>query len=461
MRKSVVVIGSGIAGTLAANDLSRDHDVTVLEIGKEHSVRYPNVSFRRKVFGDVKTFCHAGGGTTNLWHNGLMPIQETDLHDPQFARIVSEVNTYSNRAAEALFYPNSQFLTDHKAMVLKMQSIGQGLSVFSDGLDCLLYPQSHSRLRIADRANAYYSVTELRFFAIGGKISRLEFTSASRTHSIIPTFVIVAAGSLGSPGVVRSILDALGKPSDAPGKGLMDHPMGFVGKIRVSPHVRSIFRQFSSSTHLGYRCCTAARVRYDGYSAAVYFRPAITMQNRLDIYKYKSRLGAGKGLERLRAAFSRKVFHPDVVAEIYSHLFNAHIRSDIFSVLVFFEQKRGQSQVRCSPDGIDVDWDLSPNEMDVYSSIIRILRDRLGPVCDDIAMVDRLTKEWLWSAAHHSGTISLDASGQGLVDGDLRLASCSNAFVCDGSVIQEHSYTNTGLTIGGLAFRLASTIRGS
>jgi hypothetical protein len=33
-------------------------------------------------------------------------------------------------------------------------------------------------------------------------------------------------------------------------------------------------------------------------------------------------------------------------------------------------------------------------------------------------------------------------------------------YVCDGSVIQEHSYANTGLTIGQLALRLSEELGG-
>ncbi len=46
-----------------------------------------------------------------------------------------------------------------------------------------------------------------------------------------------------------------------------------------------------------------------------------------------------------------------------------------------------------------------------------------------------------------------------LVDTNLKLRHFDNVFVCDGSVIQEHSYANTGLTIAQLAFRLAKHIR--
>jgi choline dehydrogenase-like flavoprotein len=45
-----------------------------------------------------------------------------------------------------------------------------------------------------------------------------------------------------------------------------------------------------------------------------------------------------------------------------------------------------------------------------------------------------------------------------LIDRDLKLKFCDNVYVCDGSVIQEHSYANTGLAIGQLAFRLVKRI---
>ena len=66
--------------------------------------------------------------------------------------------------------------------------------------------------------------------------------------------------------------------------------------------------------------------------------------------------------------------------------------------------------------------------------------------------------KWLWSSAHHSGTISLGTKEGDLVDKDLKLNVCDNVFVCDGSVIQEHSYANTGLTIGSLAMRLSERV---
>ena len=64
--------------------------------------------------------------------------------------------------------------------------------------------------------------------------------------------------------------------------------------------------------------------------------------------------------------------------------------------------------------------------------------------------------EWLRSGAHHSGTISLGNDEPEQIDDNLKLNGCNNLYICDGSVIQEHSYANTGLTIGKLALRLSA-----
>jgi choline dehydrogenase-like flavoprotein len=67
--------------------------------------------------------------------------------------------------------------------------------------------------------------------------------------------------------------------------------------------------------------------------------------------------------------------------------------------------------------------------------------------------------DWLWPDAHHSGTIPMGELPGGLVDEDLKLNFFDNVFICDGSIIQEHSYANTGLTTGALALRVAEPVR--
>lgn len=147
-----------------------------------------------------------------------------------------------------------------------------------------------------------------------------------------------------------------------------------------------------------------------------------------------------------------------MLAEIYAHLFHATIKSNIFSILVFFEQKRGSGFVTLDGNGPAVSWEIGRDELDIYNRTLAQLRDVFAPVSEEMEIETPIDERWLWSGAHHSGTISLGDEDDDIVDSDLRIKKSDNVYVCDGSILQEHSYANTGLTIGQLAYRLAAKI---
>jgi choline dehydrogenase-like flavoprotein len=186
-----------------------------------------------------------------------------------------------------------------------------------------------------------------------------------------------------------------------------------------------------------------------------FLRPAATMENNLAIYKYKSFLGATRGLTRFRHALSAKLLHPDILAEVVSHVFGVQLPGRTYNVLLIAEQRRGDNRVYYDGNDLRVDWTISNEEIAAYRLILEQLCDLLAPVAEAVNIETELTGDWLWSAAHHSGTTPLGSGADDMVDRNLRLNVCDNVYVCDGSIIQEHSYANTGLTIGQLALRLA------
>jgi choline dehydrogenase-like flavoprotein len=135
-----------------------------------------------------------------------------------------------------------------------------------------------------------------------------------------------------------------------------------------------------------------------------------------------------------------------------------NIPSRTFNVLFVGEQRRGRSRVYYDGNQLRVDWLISDEELSIYRSLLRKLGDLLANVAERVNIETDLTDEWLWSGAHHAGTTSLGYTANDLVDTTLKARFCDNVYVCDGSVIQEHSYANTGLTIGQLALRLARTV---
>lgn len=459
MKQRVVVVGSGLAGSLISNDLAGDSDVTLLEIGAEDTLSYPPLVHVHRELAGVPTFCYGGGGTTNLWHNGLIPINLADVHSPLFRKVLASASAYVDKAAARLCFPHQQYAKAYAEAVSEVS--GEGAGAFEDGLDCLIYPKKFKRLSPEPGVKAVYGVNAIEFNARGHEIESVTFSDASGSRRLPLDVIVISSGALGSPKLVRKILEATGHTDSTPGTGLIDHPLGFVGKARFKREYCGTMRRFSLLDKGDYTCCTAARVKSKcgRYMCFAFVRPALTMSNDLAIYKYKSLLGASGGRDRIRHALSPRIVHPDILAEIFAHLTGAHLPSRVFNILVYFEQRRGSNRVDYDGDRVRVDWRIDGGELAVYNEMLGSLRRQLEPLVDELVLQVPISDEWLWSGAHHSGTISMSDDESGTVDSDLKMRGCANAFVCDGSVIQEHSYANTGLTIGQLAMRLADRVR--
>ncbi len=460
MKKKVVVIGGGLAGSLICNELVKSSDVFLLEIGEKNTIRYPQVNFINKKFAEVNTFCFGGGGTTNLWHNGLIPINKEDITCKEFSEVLAEAQGYIDQAASALYFNNKSFSLEYTNLLSGMNLIAKKMSVFEDGIDCLIYPKKFKKLSVDFRVNDFYSVNNIDFVAEDRRIKTVNYSIGNEKYSIDADIVIVSAGTLGSPKILNKIISTMGLCFNNLGTGFIDHPMGFVGKVKFKKEFANLIKKLALYQKAEYVCRNAVRIKSEcrHYTCCVFFRPALTMDNRLSIYKYKSSIGASQGLARLKNMFSLKILHPDIIAEIFSHIFGFNIPSRTYNILLIAEQKRGTNRIYYDGDDLKADWSITEEEISIYRDILQKLKTMLSGISDELDIETGITEDWLWSAAHHSGTTPLGHSDDDIIEKDLKLKFCDNVFVCDGSVIQEHSYANTGLTIGSLAMRLAERV---
>lgn len=459
MKKKIVIVGGGLAGCLLCNALVGDAEVTLLEAGAKDRFHYPPVKFDRKPLAQVPTFCFGSGGTTNLWHNGLIPIRREDVADPLFAEMLDQLEPFADRAARALHF-DAPFSSVYQDLTAEMTALGRALGDFPGGIDCLLYPKQYRALGVDSQVRAVYQVRELAFDCSRGVVNRISCISGGQRYSFEADTLIIAAGALSTPAVLQPLLESAGVPWENLGSGFIDHPMGFVGKVRFGRQLAGVVRKLAMHDWGGFVSRQALRLKSacGRYTCAAFLRPSVTMDNRLAIYKYKSLLGASSGLQRLRHACSWKILHPDILAEIVSHLCNWSLPSPVYNVMFVAEQKRGGNRVHAEPGRLGVDWTISAEELAVYRQLLEDLRQRLQQVAEEVVIQTELSEEWLWSCAHHSGTLSLGSSDCDHLDHNLKLKCLDNVYVCDGSVIQEHSYANTGLTIGQLALRLAERV---
>jgi len=461
MKRILVVIGSGLAGSLLCNELVQYFDVTLLEKGPKGSIKIPDIQCIKKDLAEISTFCFGQGGTTSLWHNGLIPINIKDVNSEDFRTVLAEASPYMDQAADALYFRNRSFLAEYERIVAELNALSDQYLGFPHGIDCLIYPKHFKKLQVDPKVSAVYGVQDIEFSFEDSRIKTVHYKSDGIRNSIDADYVLVSAGAMGTPGVLQKIFARTGVDDPRVGLGFIDHPKGFVGKVKFKKNFVPVLRKLSTYDKGEYLARNAVRLKSQcgNYTACAYFRPALTMANSLDIYKYKVALGAGSGMSRVKKMVSPKILHPDILAEIFSHLFNVSIPGRKFNILFVGEQKRGKSRVFFEGDRLQVDWSISDQELAVYQEMLRELEDMLEGLVDEMNIKTDITEDWLWSMAHHSGTVSMGDADEDLVDRDLKLRCCDNVYVCDGSVIQEHSYANTGLTIGMLALRLADRIR--
>src|SRR6201997_3974255 len=73
---SIVIIGAGLAGSLLASRLAARHRVVVIEQSRAST---PQRVFDRGRRAGLDPHTGMGlGGTTYLWHNGLIELEESD-----------------------------------------------------------------------------------------------------------------------------------------------------------------------------------------------------------------------------------------------------------------------------------------------------------------------------------------------------------------------------------------------
>jgi len=455
--KNIVVIGSGLAGTLLCNELSKTAHVTLLEKGKKDFISYPNLTFKRKKLAPFNTFCFSGGGGSNLWHNGLIPIGIEDVVSTQFSALLKATEPYTDQAAAMLNF-TGEYSKDYSDVVAEMNKLAMSLGDFTDGVDCLIYPKKYTKLTVNDQVDAHYSVSKINFVSTQGTINKVTYIQDNEEKSVEADLVIIAAGTYSTPELVKRALSANNINANNIGRGLIDHPAGFVGKVKFSSDVAKSINKFSSLDKGHFESCTGMRIKSDcgKYTCFAFLRPAFTMGNHLSIYQYKSLLGGSSGLERIKNALSPKLFHPDILVEVVSHVLGVSIPSSTFNILVYFQQHQGSNSVDYDSNTHTINWDVSSQELEIYNDLLTKLDEKLSQFALKTNIMQPIDGEWLRSGAHHSGTISLGDHEPEQIDDNLKLNGCNNLYICDGSVIQEHSYANTGLTIGKLALRLSA-----
>lgn len=433
MVKRIIIIGAGLAGIIIANKLSKNPNikVTLIEKSLEIGPVYNDLYLKNKSGLDF-TRGAGKGGTSNLWHSGLIRIpsnvefiKKISLQDwyEETERLLISSKENKKIESESIFYPFKRF----KATVSKDVKV-----IISDNI-----------LKI-DRVNNY-----------------IELKNGQLLNKIKYDFLVLSAGGLGSPELVQRYMTDLYQKNNNIGSNLTDH-------IYTSPAIIKLhklkFMRFSFLRKLGIeRPGYVIKDQNQGLNHIIYLRP---------LYSAEKLNRNGEDLRKILIGYwgSRNKFK-----DLIKILTNISLFIDLFvnkiplplpvwklKILVVSEQhclNKNNVKYDDIKKRTEVTWEVNSAEI---SSIKNALKRFQLSWKDQNFKSSSEVLNWennVQMCCHHSGTMRISESMiDGVVNTDLKLHGTDNIYVCDGSVLPETSYANTGYTIAALALRLASTL---
>lgn len=443
----IALIGSGLAGAVLARRLAEFAEVTVYERGDRRWRPAATPDWEGRPIGMAASFAHGLGGTTNLWHGGLMRIAPAEFgrHWPTALRL--DLENHIPDAVRDIYGDAALALFNARPVVSEDDGPWE---------DWLLKPAAPFRARSAygDPRLTLQLAARVTHLEPGPAGVEVVYRQGGATHCSRHDMAIVAAGAFGSPEIL--LRSGLGGP--AVGRHLHDHPMGFVAKLRPDP--AALARIHAARAAMPARSEVAYKVRdaEAGLTTAFYLRPAAPGPLRSDPYADAAQVFApGRRLHVARALARTR--DPDFRRIALSRTFGEPPGASIFYVLALSEQEPlDQGQITLAgADGVRVAWRISDRALAALSRNLATFARSLGgePILPGGGLAHRL-----WSAAHHSGACRIsESTAHGVVGEDLAVHGAERVYVCDSSMLPSSGATNTGLTIAALAVRLAKQIR--
>ena len=445
MKKSVVVIGAGLCGSVLSTLLRNDFKVTLVEQGKKKKPLFTDVDCDT---GELNTSINRAeglGGTTNYWHNALIELDDKDL--TKAGIVPTRFRAYYDRAWS--FFLSEKELADcNKARDANAASLHSDQSTIAH----MVLPQTrHNAWNLANQRNPGDKIDVVYGHAekiVDGGVQ----VDGQRLDA---DYVIACGGGLGTPVLLAHSLGH----DDGFVPGYHDHPMAYVAKVKLRPDTK--LKKVSSTATLSADVRAGVVYESDGLKTVVYLRPAVDM-----------RLSSITGPARyILSDLRNDPFSPKKILMLLGNLeavreailFKTRLgyRGEHYSVLILGEQtplaKRGVKMATGKKPALN--WQVTPEELASYEkSVDKFFGEFAGDILEKRVLP---TPSWEFrNAAHHSGTSTSFVAEPGDTTRDFfAVKGLADTFVCDGSLLRAAGIANSGLTLVALTYRLADLLR--
>jgi choline dehydrogenase-like flavoprotein len=454
-RQRIAIIGAGLCGALLSALLRDRFDVHVIERRKS----------KRPVFDDID--CAGGevnssinraqglGGTTNYWHNALIEMTPADLRK---AGISAPALAPYYAQAWKFFLSDDEWRECHRVEDINRQVVENGSRA---GVGHMVLPRH--RLNMWQRAHAQHPGARIQI-TYGTATEIVEGIGDAPGHVVVATgngiirveadYFLICAGGLATPVLLsRSIGEESGFCS-----GYHDHPMAYVGKVRLRPD--SWLKQVSCTTTGSAEVRAGLVYESGGVKSVIYLRPALDLDLR-------SISGAARFILsdlRNNPLSPRKILallaNLEAVREAILFKTKSGFRGDYYSILLLGEQdaiaSRGIAVTRHQKPTLN--WHVTAAERDAYhAGLASFLEDFSAEITETNQVAP---EKWEFrTAAHHSGAAARFLTQPGELNLEFfSVKELRRSFVCDGSLLRAGGIANSGLTLVALSHRLADLL---
>ena len=465
MKQKIVIVGAGLGGCVLAHALRQTHDVTIVERGPSSRDAQPPMIDAGWPAGMEPHIGFGLGGSTQLWHNGLIEIEE-EIFDTFWPISKKEIGAFYDEAFQLLSKVPAQSVRN---AILDLRQRYRAVGLPDVLLPGLFYPRWPINVWAALHITDYAQVTEGEVIGIeadaNGRIASLSVAAHGRVQQIRGDVFVFAAGGLGTPVLLQRLATVMPLPALMhAGRHYEDHPMTFVGEVKVNVPLYRLWNFLAPGTGGNLRMPLV--LRQDGLHISFYLRPAATY------YRDSRRQRIDSVINELRqhmwnpAKYFKLLTHWDDVLDLLSFKFGIRVPTKHYTLLMLAQMPTTDECSVCleidPTSGREVvrrNWVLDESFITTMRNAIDALLEQLGPVVES----SRVFADWpstLKTGAHHSGTARMSHSAEsGVCDSNCRVHGIPNLYVCDGSVIPASGIANTGLTIAALGLRLGKHLQ--
>jgi choline dehydrogenase-like flavoprotein len=485
--KHICVVGSGIgSGSLLKKIIGHFSHVTIIEAGKKNSNSNVQEQMIGRNFGIRSTRSIQVGGTSNLWHGVLAPLDEDDfekkdhIKDSGWPISLKELTPFYQQAGKILGIKDFDIfdvdtwtpcLKRHtkdiifNTTILRNKIFQQPLPVycfrndifsFSKRKDVTLF-QGNPALELLYKDEKVYAIK------IGGK------EDITVIHADI---FVIGAGALETP---RLLLNSRIKNTNI-GKYLADHPMGNVCQVEFfNPKKAPLYSDMKFSKLLKIK---SGLVLYKNYRKKhkllnhnFFLRPSFVkgIDNKTEELKL-SLLSFKDGKTTLDDIWNL-IININAIFQIFTYKMSLNVTyryADLFFVCEQTPNSKSKVTLSSLQDEwgypmAKVDWRVSKSDINNMHRWIKLLQNDFfsDGECTITTNIGQLDWESVYtSAAHHTGTARMSFDSKtGVVDGNLKVFGFDNLYICDGSVFPTSGNVNSSFTISALACRLADHLK--